>query len=178
MSSLNFWQAQLLALVSMTNMLSEGRVETSFMILPAVPIPQPPDSALTPATTTVQTSIASPLQCHLHNHGLFLSLLLSLCFLFSGLRRILWHGGILRTHCGLFHCLSSCLMHLFYLFNTCTPAPHLQYPSTETISDALSHRPSQVTLLQVYFPRMAFTSWKEHGSFILLIQLKWNILQK
>lgn len=45
------------------------------------------------------------------------------------------------------------------------------------ILDTLRHQPSLVSLLQVYFPRVACNSRKENGTFILLIQGKWNILQ-
>lgn len=95
MSSLNFWQAQLLALVSMTNKWGAGSGQLH------------DSSSWANSSTSWFCSDpchhhradlhCKPPQCHLHNHGLYLLLRLPLCFLFSGLRRILLHGGILQN---------------------------------------------------------------------------------
>lgn len=110
-------------------------VQTSFMILPPVPIPQPPDSALTPATSTVHISTASP-----HNAISPTTAVIS-CYSYHcascspGYSTSYYMLVYSRSHCDFSHYLFSDLMHLFFLFNTYNPAPTPTISITKTISD-------------------------------------------
>lgn len=144
------------------------------MHLSPVPVPQPPDSAPTPATTAVHISIQS-LPDAISSTSAFISCYFYRCVPSSpGNRASCYIAVYSRTHWDFFHSLFTCPMPFFYLYSNSPLHLHLQYPSPRW---SQIPRATKVTLLHIDFPRMAFASWKENGTFILLILFKLNILQ-